>query len=120
MSDEFDHNPDSNYSAFIPLLILAVGFLFWFGYQDYTLNKQRNIFKQQIDAAGQTIQAAQNWQGRYAAMLKDLNNTGAKDPNAAAILKDAVQEGVQSGLIHMQPNTNGTSNATPPADSASK
>jgi len=116
MSDEFDHNPDSNYSAFYPLVILAAGLLIWFGAQDYSLNNQRNFYKRQVEGAATTIQAAQNWQARYAAMLKDLNDTGAKDPNAAAILKDAVQAGVQAGLIHVQPNANGTNSAAAPAE----
>jgi hypothetical protein len=57
-----------------------------------------------------------NWQGRYAALMKDLNDTSLKDTNAAPILQAAVQAGVQAGLIHYQKNaTNST--ATPAAPS---
>jgi hypothetical protein len=117
MADEFDNIPDNsenNYSSFWPLLILFVGLLIWLGYQDYTLNSQRSFYRKQIQDAGSTIQAAQNWQGRYAALMKDLNDTSAKDSNAVPILRAAVQAGVQAGLIHV--NANSTNNTAAPAE----
>jgi len=113
MSDEFDHNPENSFSSFWPLLILVGGFFIWFAYQDYALNKQRSFYQQQVEAAGTTIEAANNWHERYGAMLKDLNEISAKDTYAAAILKDAVQAGVQNGLIHLQQG--GTNSAATPA-----
>jgi len=114
MADEFDRNPDGNYSSFWPLLILFVGLLVWLGYQDYTLNSQRSFYKKQVQDAGGTIEAAVNWQGRYAAMMKDLNDTSAKDANATPILQAAVQAGVQAGLIHYQKNA--TNSVATPAE----
>jgi hypothetical protein len=121
MSDEFDQNPDNNYSSFWPLLILVIGLLVWFGWQDYGLNSQRSFYGQQIQAAGSTIEAAKNWQGRYTAMMRDLNDTSAKDTNATPILQAAVQAGIQAGLIRVQQNaTNSTAIPAEPAPAPSK
>jgi hypothetical protein len=116
MADEFDHNPEGNHSSFWPLLILFFGLLVWLGYQDYTLNKQRSFYKTQVQDAGSTIESAVNWQSRYAAMMKDLNDTSLKDTNAAPILQAALQAGVQAGLIHYQKNATNSA-ATPVAPS---
>jgi hypothetical protein len=114
MSDEFDQNPDSNYSSFWPLLILVIGLLIWLGYQDYVLNNQRSFYTQQIEAAASTKETAEGWQGRYNAMIKDLSDTSAKDTNAAPILRAAVQAGIQAGLIRVQPGTNTAAPASTP------
>ncbi|HEV3271561.1 MAG TPA: hypothetical protein VGZ93_05210 [Candidatus Methylacidiphilales bacterium] len=115
MSDEFDQNPE-NYSAFWPLLVLVVGLLIWYGYQDYSLNKQRSYYKDQVEGAQSTIQAAEGWHGRYNSMVKDLNDTSTKgDTNAVPILQAAVQAGIQAGLLRVQPGTNATATPAAPA-----
>ncbi len=116
MSEEFDQ-PSENFSPFIPLVILAVGLLILAGYQVYATNSQRVVYDKQFVAAEPTIQEAQNVSTRYVALMKDLVETSAKDQAAAQIVKDAIQ----AGLIHVQPNANGTNSAaTPAAPAATK
>ena|SRR5260221_4924468 len=115
MSEEID-NDSVSYSPFWPLLILVVSLILWFGYQVVTVSLQRNMLNKQFEAAKPTIAAAQNWQARYGAIIKDLNETSARDTNAAPILQAAVQAGIQSGLIHVQQQgTNTTATPAPPA-----
>jgi len=111
MSDEFDQNPESNFSPFWPLLILLVGLFVWSAYQVYATNSQRSVYDQQFKNAEPTIQEAQNVSQRYVALMKDLVDTSAKDPAAAQIVKDAIQ----AGLIHVQPNSTNGAAATAPA-----
>ena len=111
MSDDFDHNPDNNYSAFWPLLIVVSGLFLWSAYQVYATNSQRNVYDRQFQAALPTINQAQNVSTRYVALMKDLVETSAKDAAAAAIVKDAIS----AGLIHVQPNANGTNSTATPA-----
>jgi len=116
MSDEFDQNPDNNYSSFWPLLILIGGLFIWFAIGDYELNLQRRFYNDQVTSAAGTIDAAKGWQGRYAAIMKDLNDTSTKgDTNATPILQAAIQAGLQAGLIHVQPGTNTNTTPAPPA-----
>jgi hypothetical protein len=111
MSDEFDHNPEHSYSPFWPLVILISGLLLWSLYQVYATNSQRIVFEKQFQAALPTITEAQNVSTRYVALMKDLVETSAKDQAAAQIVKDAIQ----AGLIHVQPNANGTNSVATPA-----
>jgi hypothetical protein len=113
MSDEFDNNPENNYSSFWPLLILVGGLLIWFAIQDYLLNNQRSAYNKQFQDPQfvSMVSQADNVSTRYVALMKDLVETSAKDPTAAQIVKDAIA----SGLIHVQPNANGTNSATTPA-----
>jgi hypothetical protein len=83
---------------------LIGGLFIWSGYQVYATNSQRVVYDKQFLAAEPTIQEAQNVSTRYVALMKDLVETSAKDPAAAQIVKDAIQ----AGLIHVQPNANGT------------
>jgi len=118
MSDEYDSSNEAP-SVFWPFLILLVGLIVWFGFQDYSLNNQRVVFSQQLDQATPVFNAARNWQGRYNAMMKDLIDTSSKSPNAAAIAKEAVQAGVQVGLIRIQQNsTNAAGTPAAPAPAA--
>jgi len=112
MSDEFDHNPENNYSSFWPLLILLIGLFLWSGYQVYATNSQRNVYDKQFQSALPTITEAQNVSTRYVALMKDLVETSAKDPAAADIVKAAIA----AGLIHVQPNA--TNSAGTPAEPA--
>jgi len=48
-----------------------------------------------------------------------LNDTSAKDPYAVPIMKQAVQAGIQAGLIHVQQGTNNTAAPAEPASSSS-
>ena len=112
MSDEFDQNPENNFSPFWPLLILLIGLFLWSSYQVYATNQQRNVYDKQFQAAIPTINEAQNVSTRYVALMKDLVETSAKDPAAADIVKAAIQ----AGLIHVNPN--GTNTAATPAPPA--
>ena len=115
MSDEFDQNPENNFSPFWPLLILISGLFLWSAYQVYATNSQRSVYDRQFQAAVPTINEAQNVSTRYVALMKDLVETSAKDPAAADIVKAAIA----AGLIHVNPNgTNST--ATPVAPAATK
>jgi hypothetical protein len=120
MSDEFDHNPENNYSPFWPLFILTIGLFLWSGYQVYATNSQRSVYDKQFQAALPTITEAQNVSTRYVALMKDLVETAqkeGKDSVAAKIVSDAIQ----AGLIHVQPNANGTNSvATPDQPTPSK
>ena len=112
MSDEFDQNPENNFSPFWPLLILLIGLFLWSSYQVYATNQQRNVYDKQFQAAIPTITQAQDVSTRYVALMKDLVETSAKDPAAADIVKAAIA----ANLIHVQPNaTNGA--GTPAAPS---
>ena len=108
MSDEFDHNPENNYSSFWPLFILLIGLFLWSCYQVYATNSQRNFYDKQFQSALPTITEAQNVSTRYVALMKDLVETSAKDPAAATIVKAAIA----AGLIHVQPNAT-NSDGTP-------
>jgi Tfp pilus assembly protein PilV len=110
MSDEFDHNPENNYSAFWPLLILTVGLLGWMGYQDYATNSQRSVYDKQFQAAIPTINEAQNVSTRYVSLMKDLVQTAQKDTYAAQIVKDAIK----ANMIQVHPNA--TNSDTTPAE----
>jgi protein-disulfide isomerase-like protein with CxxC motif len=115
MSDEFEHNPDSNYSSFWPLLILTIGLLGWLSYQDWAMNKQRVVYDTQFQNALPTITQAQNISTRYVALMKDLVETAqkeGKDSVSAKIVSDAIQ----AGLIHVQQNPNGTNSTATPAE----
>jgi len=117
MSDEFDHNPENNYSPFWPLLILIIGLLGWSGYQVYASNSQRSVYDKQFHAAIPTITEAQNVSTRYVALMKDLVQTAQKDSYAAQIVKDAIK----AGLIQVQPNaTNGAATPAAPAPAAAQ
>jgi len=113
MSDEFESNPESNYSPFWPLLILLIGVFVWSGYQVYATNSQRSVYAKEFDNAKPTIVQAQNISTRYVALMKDLVQTSAHDEAAQKI----VQEAIKAGLIQVQQNPNGTNapTATTPA-----
>ena len=116
MSEEFDHVTEETYSSFWPLLILIVGFLIWQGILDYSLNNQRMFYATQYQKAQPAIADAQNVADRYVHLTKDLLAAAQKDPQAAQIVKDAIQ----AGLYHVNPATNATNSgsATPPTDSS--
>jgi hypothetical protein len=117
MSDEFDHSPESNFSAFWPLLILILAFIGFFAFQDYQLNRQRVAYSTQFaDPQFQSAMTqADNVSARYVALMKDLVDTAQKDPAAADIVKAAIA----ANLIHVQPNATNSAAATPPpADSS--
>ena len=117
MSDEFDHNPENNYSTFWPLLILMIGLLIWSGYQVFAANSQRDLYAKQFQTAIPTITERPERINRYVALMKDLVETSAKDPVAAQIVKDAIQ----AGLIHVQPNaTNAAGTPAAPTPAPSK
>ena len=114
MSDEFEPTPENQYSAFWPLLILVVGFLIWFGLQDFALNTQRVAYNTQFQdpQLQKTFNDSRNLTTKYVGLMKDLLQTAQKDPAAAQIVKDAVT----AGLIHVQPNeTNATAAPAAPA-----
>jgi len=114
MSDEFDHNPENNYSSFWPLLILIIGLMGWSAYQVYAANSQRSVYERQFQAALPTITDAQNVSARYVALMKDLIQTSAKDQYAAQIVKDAIK----ANMIQVQPNaTNGAGTPAEPTPS---
>lgn len=116
MSEEFDHNPDSHYSIFWPVLILMIGLLIWSSYQVYATNSQRSLYDKQFQAALPTITEAQNIGNRYVALMKDLVQTAQKDQAAAQIVKDAIA----ANLIHVQPNATNSASGTPPPATPSK
>ena len=117
MSEEFDHNPDSNYSTFWPLLILMIGLLIWSGYQVYATNSQRRSVRQAIPSrAPHDHRSSERIGTRYVALMKDLVETAQKDQAAAQIVKDAIA----AGLIHVQPNATNSASGTPPPATPSK
>jgi hypothetical protein len=111
MSEEFDNISDSRFSSFVPLTIVLVGFLVWFGFQDYSLNNQRVAYDQQINSAMPTYNEAVAYASRYKAVLKDLIDASQKDPAATQILKEAMQ----AGWISYQPGTNASGTPSEPA-----
>jgi hypothetical protein len=117
MSEEFDPSSEPNFSSFWPLLILIVGLMLWFGFQDYELNKQRNNLNSQVQANLEAYNEAQNISTHYVALMKDLVHTAQTDQAAADIVKAAIQ----AGLIHVQPNaTNSAGTPAAPAPDAAK
>ncbi|MCE0482789.1 MAG: hypothetical protein LV479_00960 [Methylacidiphilales bacterium] len=103
---------EPSYSAFWPLLILISGFLLWSGYQVWVANSQRSILAQQLDKSMPTIKAAEEWHERYNTLIKDLEETGSKDPAAAPLAKAALQAGLQAGLIRVNPQGSGSTDAS--------
>jgi len=94
------------YSTFWPLLILLVGLILWFGYQAYSAYAQKSALNDQFDAALPQIQQAQGLQQKLYALAQDLIQTGAKDPYAAQIVKEA--------NIQVRPNGNAAAPAATP------
>jgi hypothetical protein len=113
MSEEFDVIPDNRFSSFVPLTIALLGFLVWFGFQDYSLNNQRIAYEQQISSAMPTYNEAVGIAGKYKGVLKELVETAQKDPAAAQIVKEAVQ----AGWISFQQGSNSAANPAEPAPS---
>lgn len=101
MSDELEHLSENNLSPFWPMLILVIGFLIWYGVQDFELNNQRSGLQKQLEAAQPTINQAHNIRDHYVALMKDVLQTAQKDSVAAQIVKDAIA----AGWIHVQPNS---------------
>ncbi len=100
MSEEFEQDSTPS-SPFIPLAILLAALIIWSGYQVFAAYSQHAVYATQFKNAIPTLNAAQNWQGRYNAMMKDLVDSSAKDQYIAAIAKEAVQAGIQAGLIRV-------------------
>jgi hypothetical protein len=99
MPDEFDHSSEPRFSSFIPLAIALTAFIAWFLVQDYELNMQRSLLKQNIAKAQPTVAEAIQISQRYVALMKDLLKTAQTDEAAKAIVNDAVK----AGLIRVQP-----------------
>jgi predicted negative regulator of RcsB-dependent stress response len=104
MSEEFDSiASEVRFSSFVPLTIFLLGFLIYFGYQDYQLNSQRVAYEQQLNSAMPVYNQAVGYAAKYKALLKDLIDASPKDPAATQILKEAMQ----AGWISFQPGSNG-------------
>jgi hypothetical protein len=86
-----------------------IGLLVWSSYQLYAINSQRLAINKQYEALEPAIVPSQNAEAKLRAIVQDLIQMSAKDPNAAQILK----ESIQAGILHVN-NTAGT-NATAPA-----
>ena len=114
MSDELEHIPENGFSPFWPVLILVIGFLIWYGVQDFELNNQRSLLQKQLDAAQPTISQAQNIREHYLALMKAVLQTAQKDSVAAQIVKDAIA----AGWIHVQQPAPGAAPAPAPAPAA--
>ncbi len=112
MSDEYQ---SPTYSSFWPLTVLAASFVVWFGYQDVQLFRQGSNLSSQYTKAIPTIQAADTWTERYRKLMEDLVQTGKESPFANTIANEAVQAGLQAGLIQVnqQAPANGAAPATP-------
>lgn len=110
MSDDYDN---VRYSSFWPVIILLSGLLMWSGYQVFAANSQRGVYGKEFQNAIPTINAAENVQTKYVALMKDLIQTSAKDPYAAQIVKEATQ----AGLLHVNPSSDTNSTTTPAAPS---
>jgi len=109
MSEEFDSIPaEVHFSSFVPLTVLLVGFLIFFGYQDYQLNAQRAAYDQQLTSAMPVYNQAVAYAAKYKAVLKDLIDASPKDPAATQILKEAMQ----AGWISFQPGNGGAGTST--------
>ncbi len=114
MSEEFDSGSEQRFSSFIPLTIALCGFIAWFFFQDFELNKQRSNLNAQLQQALPTINEAQNMNQRYLKLIQDLDATAKDDAAAKSILNDMFKQGlisdaIRAGLIHVQqgPSTNG-------------
>ena len=111
MSDELEHIPENGFSPFWPVLILVIGFLIWYGVQDFELNSQRSNLQKQLEAAQPTITEAHNIRDHYVALMKDVLQTAQKDSVAAQIVKDAIA----AGWIHVQQPAPGSAAAPAPS-----
>jgi hypothetical protein len=121
MADEFDSPAEPTFSSFIPLTIFFLGFIVWFGFQDYELNAERSGLTKEFNDNKQALLEAQNYDQHYVALIKDLDATSQRDETAKAILNDAIKGGlisdaVRVGLIHVQAPENNGANPPPPAD----
>ncbi len=121
MSEEFDSGSEQRFSSFIPLTIALCGFIAWFFFQDYELNKQRSALNAQLQQALPTISEAENMNQRYLKLITDLDATAKNDDAAKAILNDMFKQGliseaIRAGLIHVQQN--GATNGAPAAPAA--
>ncbi len=117
MSDEFDSS-EPKFSSFIPVTIVIVSFIAWFGFQDIELNSQRSLIQENIQRNLPTANEAQNITQHYTTLLQDLDTVAKNDDAAKAILNDMFKAGlindaIRAGLIHVQQN--GTNAAGTPA-----
>jgi hypothetical protein len=116
MSDEYETPTESqpffSLTVFWPLFIFLFGFFLWIGFEVYAAASQRSFDSQQFQKAIPYIQEAQQWQSRYNTLMQDLIQVAGKDAPAAAIAKEAVQAGVQTGLIHLNEQQGGSSTST--------
>ena len=120
MSEEFDSGSEQRFSSFIPLTIALCGFIAWFFFQDFELNKQRSGLNAQLQAAMPTITEAENMNQRYLKLIQDLDATAKDDAAAKSILNDMFKQGlisdaIRAGLIHVQQSAAATGTGTPAA-----
>ncbi len=120
MSDEFDSGSEQRFSSFIPLTIALVGFIAWFFFQDFELNKQRSALNTQLQAAMPTIGEAENVNQRYLKLIQDLDAAAKDDTAAKAILNDMFKQGlisdaIRAGLIHVQQGASTNAASAAPA-----
>jgi hypothetical protein len=123
MSEEYD-NESTNYTPFWPLVIFLAGFAITAGIQLYQVNAQRMALSAQFQSEIPTIQAADGWYARFGSVLNDLVKTAEKDPVAAQIAKEAIQAGVQTGIVQIKQNapaasTNGMTTPAAPTPTPS-
>jgi hypothetical protein len=107
MSDESDNEA---YSSFWPLLIVALALIGWFGYQAIQSYKQKSALNAEFEAGVPTITQAQTAQSKLYAVAQDLIQLGAKDANAAQIVKEA--------QIQVHKADDSSSSAASPGDSS--
>jgi hypothetical protein len=113
MSDDFDQSHETQFSSFVPLLIILLGLLAWFSVQDFELGRQSSATQKQINEVMPRLAEDQQIFDLYVALMKDLAETSKKDADAAQIVRECIQAGLynvqQGGAGQQAPaSTTGT------------
>ncbi len=107
MTDEL---PERSYSAFVPVLILAIAFLVSYSIQLYAVISERSSVNAQIQQAMPNIPQAQAYREHYINLINDLLKTSqGGNANATQI----VNELKRAGILRERPAGAAGTNAAP-------
>jgi hypothetical protein len=110
MSDEL---PERSYSAFWPVLIILAAFVISYSIQLFEVISSRSSIVHQLDLdkPDVTVPNAEAVHQRFGKLVEDLVQTAQKDPNAALVVRQAIQAGILR--VQRAPSNANSTNAAP-------